>query len=102
MRGAACSIRSGHAILSEGRKRIVTDHFIFVLFAAVEIFELVESIEIEEGELSISVANGAEIADHCLSTARRANRATSEWIWEVDLGAGVAAAEVRNAQVSAQ
>ena len=88
--------RSSNAILSEGRKRIVTDHFVFVLFAAVEIFELIETIEIEHGESS--VGDGAEISTTAFHR-QDANRAAGEWIWKVHLGAGVAAAEVRNAQI---
>ena len=46
--------RCRHAILGKRRKRIIADHFVFVRFAAVEFFELFQTIKVQQGKSTFS------------------------------------------------
>src|SRR5438477_8580881 len=75
-----------HPILSECRKRVVADHLIFVWFPAIELLELFQAIEAEQGKSSF--ADGAEISATAFYR-QYAHRAASKQIGKLNFGAGV-------------
>src|SRR5580704_1986226 len=86
----------GNAVFTESREWIVADHFIFVLLAAVELFELFETIQVEQSKSSFG--DGPDVsaaALHCQYSGRPA----SERIGQFDLGTCVSAAEIGDAQI---
>jgi len=89
----------GHAVLAIGRERIVADHLVFVLFAAVDVFELLEAVEIEQREAVF--VDGAEVAAAAFHR-EHAHRLAGKRIGQFDFCAGVATAKIGNAEVCAE
>src|ERR1700676_5349851 len=83
--------RCRHAVFAESRKRIVANHFIFVLFAPIELLELLKAIEVKQRETRF--VDGAKVASasfHC----QYASGFRCEWVGERQLRTGIAAAEI--------
>src|SRR5271155_3606589 len=85
----------GYAVFAERGKRIVADHLVFVRFAAIDSFELLQAVEIQQGKAGI--LDRAEIAAAAFY-GEDAHRLPGERIGKVDLRAGIAAAEIRDSQ----
>src|ERR1700735_4817605 len=84
---------------AEGCQRIERYDLVFEFDAAIALFERQHFIEIEGGKA------GALDAAQVAATAfypQNLNRLASEWVGLCDLGAGVAAAEVGDAQIGAK
>src|ERR1700730_9825897 len=91
--------RCRHAIFAESRKWIVTNHFIFVLFAPIKLLELLKPIKVKQREARF--ADGAEVA--AASFHRQyASRFRCEWVGERQLRTGIATAEISDTQVRSQ
>src|SRR5579863_2379458 len=90
---------SGHAVFSEGRERIEADHFVFVSFAAVEILELLEPVLIEQRKSGFF--DGAEVAAAAFYGENACGLA-GERIGQIHFRAGIAAAEIGDAQVGSE
>ncbi len=82
---------SRHAILAERRQRIKADHLVFVSFAPVDSFELLQPIEIKQRKSGI--LDRSEIAAAALDR-QNTHRLSGKWIRKFDLRAGVAAPEI--------
>ena len=91
--------RGRYSSLAKRRQRIVANHFIFVLFAAVELLELLQTIHIQQSKPGIR--DGAEIAPTAFN-GQYSHRTSGKRIGKLELGAGVATPEICDAQIRAQ
>ena len=93
------SIDAATRLWPNADRRIVVHHLVFERFAAIAGLELFEFVEIQQREPRIG--DRAEIAAAAFHREHADGRAR-ERIGHVDLGARVAAAEVRDAQIGAE
>ena len=89
----------GDAILTEGAQRIIRHHLVFVLLALVPCSELIELVQIQNGEPGD--ADRSQVAAASLD-GHDTRGLSRERIGQFKLRASIAAAEIRNAEVSAQ
>src|SRR5262249_40716868 len=89
----------GHGVAAEGAQRVQLDHLVLVRHAAVAALKGPQPVQVQRGEAL--PADAADVAAAALDPQHLARRAV-ERIALDDLGAGVAAAEVGDAQVRAQ
>src|SRR6185437_11720712 len=91
--------RCGHLVFAERGERIVAHHLVFVLFAAIKGFQLVQPLQIKDGEAGL-----ADRADVSAATfhGENAHGIAGEWIRQFEFRAGVSAAKIGDAQVRAQ
>ena len=89
----------GDGVVAEGAERVHVDHLVFEVDAAVGGFEGEELVEIEGGEAG--ALDAAEVAAASLHPEDLFGLAV-EGVDLVELGAGVAAAEVGDAQIGAE
>src|SRR5271169_2626026 len=80
-----------HAVFTEGGERVVTHHLVFVLFASVQFVEALEAFEIEKRKPGL--VDRADIPATAFH-GEHAGGLAGERIRKVDLGAGVATAEI--------
>ncbi len=91
--------RGGHAVLAEGEQRVEAHHLVLELLAAVARDQAFELVEIEQRKsLGPDRSEIAAAAFHGHDARRRAGHR----IGQIELRAGVAAAEVGDAQIGAE
>jgi hypothetical protein len=91
--------RRRHRVLAERAQRIQRDHLVFVRFAAIARDERLEPVEVQQGEAGSG--NRSQVASTALHRHHPA-RFAGQRIGEIELRAGVAAAEVGDAEVLAE
>ena len=91
--------RRGDAVVAERAQRVVPDHLVLVRLATIAIDELLELVEVQQRESRR--AHRPEIAAAALD-GEHARRLARHRIGQVELRAGVAAAEIGDPQVRAE
>ena len=91
--------RRGDTVVAEGGKRVVPDHVVLMHFTSIQRFQGFETVEIQESKASIG--NRSEIAAAALD-GEHAHRLARKRIRQLEFGAGVAASEIRDAEICAQ
>src|SRR5207249_204726 len=86
-------------VRAERAERVVAHHFVFVLGAAITAFEPAQLVQIQRGEAA--ALDAAEVAAAALHP-KNGLLAAVQGVRLNDLGTGVAAAEVGDAQVAPQ
>src|SRR5215468_9655526 len=91
--------RCRYTVLAKRRQGIVADHLVFVLLAAVESLQLLQTIEIKQRE--------SRFRDRADITAaafygKHMHRLTSEWIRQLNFRTRVPTAEVGDSEVGPQ
>src|SRR5580693_8417297 len=90
---------SGDSILAESGERVVVDHLVFVFFSAIQFLEVLETIHVEKRETGFGDRPDISAAAF---HRKNTNRLAGEWVGKFDLRAGVAAAEVGDAEICSQ
>ena len=93
------SIEAARGLSIEGAVIELVHHLVFLIEAAIEAFQGFELVQIERGE-TVEL-HRAEIAARSLHPQHR-DRLAGERIGHVDLGRGIAAAEIGDAQIGAE
>jgi hypothetical protein len=89
----------GDLVVAEGGEWIEGDHLVLESLAAIDVFELDEAVEIELGEAGF--LNGPDVAAAAFD-GEDAHGLAGEGVFEFEFGAGVAAAEIGDAEVRAE
>jgi hypothetical protein len=91
--------RSCDAILTESAKRVISNHLVFMGFAAIDGFEFLQAIEVKQSETGFCDRSQVTAAS---LYGQDAHGPARERIGKLDLGARVAAPKIGNSQVGSQ
>ena len=94
-----CIDRRGNGVMAERRQRVIGHHLVFVRLASILRFKRLDAIQVEQREAG--VGNRPKIAAAAFD-GEHADWLAGERIRQIDFRAGVAAAEIGDAQIRAE